>query len=85
MNRGSFLAARTLAVEEVARQLHLPLGQQVEVWLAGGIRLRGKLTLQQEFLVLEEGRARHLGLMVDHVAFAYRELESCVRLEPHEP
>ena len=34
------------------------LGHQVEVWLYGGIRLRGKLRLQEELLFVEEERAR---------------------------
>jgi hypothetical protein len=43
--------------------------------------LRGKLRLQEEVLFIEEERLRHLGLVVDQVAFAYREMESCVRLD----
>ena len=67
------------AVQELARRLGLPLDHQVEVWLCGGIRLRGKLRLQEEILFIEEERVRHLGLVVDHVAFTLREMESCVR------
>jgi len=70
-----------MAAEELARRLGLPLGHQVEVWRYGGIRLRGKLRLQEEVLFIEEERLRHLGLVVDQVAFAYREMESCVRLD----
>lgn len=76
-----WLAGRRVAAEELARRMNLPLGRQVEVWLYGGIRLRGTLRLQQEVLFIEEERVRHLGLQVDHVAFAYREMESCVRLD----
>jgi hypothetical protein len=76
-----WLAGRRVAAEELARRMNLPLGQQVEVWLDGGIRLRGKLQLQEEVLFMEEERVRHLELMVDHVAFTYREMESCVRLD----
>ena len=65
----------------MARRLNLPLGHQVEVWLTGGIRLRGRLRLQESLLFVEEERVRHLGLMVDHVSFTYREMESCVRLD----
>lgn len=53
----------------------------MEVWLYGGVRLRGKLRLREEVLVIEEERVRHLELLVDHVAFTYREMESCVRLD----
>ena len=74
-------SGRRMAAEELARRINLPLGHQVEVWLAGEIRLRGKLQLQEEVLFIEEERIRHLGLAVDHVTFAYREMESCVRLD----
>jgi len=76
-----WLTGRGVAVEELARRMHLPLGHQVEVWLHGGIRLRGKLRLQEEILFIEEERVRHLGLVVDHVAFTFREMESCVRMD----
>jgi hypothetical protein len=32
-------------------------------------------------MFIEEERVRHLGLRVDNFAFAYREMESCVRLD----
>jgi len=70
-----------VAVEAIARQLNLPIDHQVEVWLFGGVRLRGKLCLKEEVLFIEEDRVRHLELLVDHVPFTYREMESCVRLD----
>ena len=70
-----------MAVEELARRIHLPLGHQVEVWLYGGIRLRGKLRLREEILSIEEDSVRHLELAVDKVSFTYREMESCVRMD----
>lgn len=76
-----WLAGRQLAARELARKINLPVGHQVEVWLYGGVRLRGKLQLQEEMLFIEEERVRHLELLVDHVAFTYREMESCVRLD----
>ena len=72
---------RKVAVMELARRVNLPLGHQVEVWLTGGIRLRGRLRLAEEILSIEEERVRHLELVVDHVSFTYREMESCVRLD----
>jgi len=72
---------RKLAAVSLARQLNLPLGHQVEVWLLGGVRLRGLLRLREEQLLVEEERVRHLDLMVDRVPFTYREIESCVRLD----
>jgi hypothetical protein len=76
-----WLTGRRMAAEELARKINLPLGHQVEVWLVGEIRLRGKLQLQEEILFIEEDRVRHLGLRVDHVPFNYREMVSCVRLD----
>jgi len=77
----NWLAGRRVAVEELAHRMHLPLGHQVEVWLRGGIRLRGKLRLREEVLFIEEERVRHLEMQVDNVPFTYREMESCVRLD----
>jgi hypothetical protein len=76
-----WLAGRQLAAAELARKIGLPVGHQVEVWLYGGIRLRGRLRLQEEKLFIEEDHLRHLGLVVDRIPFAYREMESCVRLD----
>ena len=76
-----WLAGRQLAAAELARKIGLPLGHQVEVWLYGGIRLRGELRLQEEMLFIEEENVRHLALIVDRVPFSYREMESCVRLD----
>jgi len=76
-----WLAGRRLAVNEMARRLNLPLGHQVEVWLADGICLRGQLRLQEEVLFIEEERVRHLQLRIDRTCFDYRDLESCVRLD----
>jgi hypothetical protein len=78
---GRWLLGRRMAVEILARKMNLPLGHQVEVWLYGGIRLRGVLRLKEEALFIEEERVRHLDLKVDHVSFTYREMESCVRLD----
>jgi hypothetical protein len=76
-----WLTGRRLAAVELARRINLPIGHQVEVWLCGNIRLRGKLRLPEELLMVEEERLRHLELMVDYVPFTYREMESCVRLD----
>jgi hypothetical protein len=65
-----WLEGRQLAARELAWQLHLPVGHQVEVWLFGGVRLRGQLRLREELPFVEEERVRHMELMVDRVAFA---------------
>jgi len=70
-----------MAAQELARRIGLPLGHRVEVWLHGGILLKGTLKLREEMLFIDEERVRHLELSVDQVAFTYREMESCVRLD----
>jgi hypothetical protein len=76
-----WLAQRKLAMVELARKINLPLDHPVEVWLVGGIRLRGKLQLQEEKLFLDEDTVQQLRLQVDHVPFSVGEMESCVRLD----
>jgi hypothetical protein len=76
-----WLAGRQVLAQELARRIHLPLGHQVEVWLFGGIRLRGLLKVKEEMLFIEEERVRHLELMVDRVPFTYRDMESCIRID----
>ncbi len=74
-------AERKLALLELARKINLPLNHPVEVWLPGGIRLRGKLLLSEEKLLLTEDGAEPLRLQVDNVPFLIHEMESCVRLD----
>jgi hypothetical protein len=76
-----WLTGRQVAVSELARRLNLPLGHKVEVWLCGGVRLRGKLCLSEDVLVLEAESVRHMQLKIERVVFSYREMESCVRLD----
>jgi len=76
-----WLAERKLAAVELARRLNLPLQHEVEVWLVGQIRLRGKLRLAEEMLCIEENPWRHLELEVDRVRFKMCEMELCVRLD----
>ena len=76
-----WLTGRKVAADELARRMGLPLDHQAEVWLVGGIRLRGKLRLQEETLFIEENQVRHLGLRVDQICFDLREMESCIRLD----
>ena len=60
-----WLAGRRMAAVELARRMNLPLGHEVEVWLYGGVRLRGKLRLREELLFIEEEQVRLLELVVD--------------------
>jgi hypothetical protein len=56
-------------------------GSSTEVWLRGGVRLRGTLRLDHEILFIEETRILDLPLAVDGVAFTCSEMESCLRLD----
>jgi hypothetical protein len=76
-----WVAVRQLAVEAAARKLNLPLGHPSEIWLRGGIRLRGTLRLANDVLFIEEKRIFNLALVLDGVTFTYSEIESCVRLD----
>ena len=77
----NWLAGRQVSVQALARRLNLPVGHEVEVWLRGDVRLKGKLRLQEDNLLLEEEAIRHLELQVDRVRFRAGELERCVRLD----
>jgi hypothetical protein len=76
-----WVAVRQLALEEAAQKLNLPVGHPTEIWLRGGIRLRGKLSLANEVLFVEEERLRGLRLVLDGVTFSFAEIESCLRLD----
>jgi hypothetical protein len=76
-----WIATRQLAVEAAAQKLNLPVGHPAEIWLRGGIRLRGTLRLANEVLFIEEDRVLNLALVMDGVTFTYSEIESCVRLD----
>src|ERR1017187_8772622 len=75
------VVGRGMAPEEAARRLTLPVGREAEVWLRGGIRLRGKLRLRNDLLFVEESQVRNLALTLDGVPFIYAEIESCVALD----
>jgi hypothetical protein len=70
-----------MAAEEAAQKLNLPVGRNAEVWLRGGIRLRGKLRLLNDLLFVEEHQFKNLPLTLDGVPFTYAEIESCVALD----
>ena len=76
-----WITSRQLAVIDLARRVQLPLNRKVEVWLQGGVRLRGKLKLKEELLFFSEENLRHLELTIEGVPFTYREMESCVALD----
>jgi hypothetical protein len=68
-------------MKELARQMGLPLEHPVEVWVRGGVRLRGLLRLREKILFIQEEKETGLALVVDGVPFKWEEIESCVRLD----
>lgn len=66
--------------EELARKLGLPLGKTVEVWLQGGVRLRGTLRLADAMLVQVNATVENTRFEVSAVPFRYSEMESCVEI-----
>jgi hypothetical protein len=72
---------RRAAMRQLACSLGLPLGHQVEVWLSGSVRLRGRLRLHEAGLFIDQSRDASLELCVDGVPFKVSEIESCVRLD----
>ena len=71
---------RQNTLRQMAKQLGLPLGLAVEVWLKGEIRLRGVLRLQEQLLLPQALDATRLMFEVDRVPFNIGDMISCVRL-----
>ena len=67
--------------EELARSMGLPLGHSVEVWLKGGVRLRGRLRLAEALLLSASATHTNTRFAVGSVTFAYDEVESCTRTD----
>lgn len=76
-----WVTVRQTTAEELGRRLGLPIGHRVEIWLRDGVRLRGKLRLQNEFLLIEEKQLQDLVLSADGISFTYPEIESCIRVD----
>jgi hypothetical protein len=65
----------------LARKLGMPIDHEVEVWLHGGIRLRGVLRIKENLLFVADGDLPDLLFEVGKVSFGVHEMESCVRLD----
>ena len=72
---------RQEALRELARQLGLPLGHEVEVWLTGGVRLRGKLRLREDGLFVPNLGEDRLEFAIGNNPFTAGEIESCIRTD----
>ena len=70
---------REQALRTLAHRLSLPLGHEVEVWLCGNVRLRGKLELAENLLFVENHTEKDLMLRVGRATFRYGDFASCVR------
>lgn len=74
-------ACREEEFRKLARRIGLPLGHEVEVWLAGSVRLKGKLELDEAPLFAENEDETDLRLRIDRTVFPVGEMESCVRTD----
>jgi hypothetical protein len=73
--------SRKSALLALGKSLGLPLLRSCEIWLKGGVRLRGVLRLNEEKLLLETENQRDAGFEIDGVPFRLSEMESCLRLD----
>jgi hypothetical protein len=64
----------------LAKSLGLPIGAEAEVWLKGGVRLRGRLELDEEMLLHASASTHNTKFLIGRTPFLYSEVESCVRL-----
>jgi small nuclear ribonucleoprotein (snRNP)-like protein len=72
---------RERSLRALAHRLGLPLGHEVEIWLKGNVRLRGKLELAEQLLFVENIVEKDLMLRVGRATFPYGDFESCVRTD----
>src|SRR5258706_5963848 len=80
-----WLNQRRATLTALARELGLPLGDTVEIWLKGDIRLSGILQLAQPPLFIPEDRSLRLELRIDRCTFAPGDIGSCVRVDDSTP
>jgi hypothetical protein len=77
-----WLRQRQSLIAHLTDQLGFPIGREVEVWLQGGIRLRGTLTVREESIHWSnENKAVGVELAIGQVYFPISQIESCVRLD----
>ena len=77
-----WLRQRQSLIAHLTDQLGYPIGRQVEVWLQGGVRLRGKLTVREESIHWSaDNQAIGVELGIGQVYFPIGQIESCVRLD----
>jgi len=76
-----WLATLDEANAAIGRKLGLPLGHEVEIWLRGGVRLRGRLTLREPRLFVADDEIPGLQFRIGRTPFTYGEMESCLRLD----
>lgn len=69
---------RRVALDQLAKQVGLPLGRCVEVRLVSGVILRGVLRLSGDRIPPDATRTANLDLSVNGVSFRHSEIEACV-------
>jgi hypothetical protein len=77
----TWVQQRQATLTATVRRLALPLGHPVEMWLLGGVRLRGQLQFEDPPLFIEDSHLKKARLCVDGVGFDPAEIESFVRLD----
>jgi hypothetical protein len=77
----SWREIRVRELRDLARSVGLPIGHPAEVWLKGGIRLRGKLELYENHLLVSGVNSSELRLEIQGVSFGLNEMDSCTRAD----
>ena len=81
----AWLNQRRAALTALARQLGLPIGHPVEVWLKGDVRLSGVLELAEAPLFVRDAQNAQFELRVERCTFTPADIESCVKLDDSTP
>ena len=78
----TWLRQRQALIGQLTDQLGLPIGKQVEVWLKGGVMLRGKLGIKEDTIRWSETfKPVGIELTIGNASFPPSQIESCVRLD----
>jgi hypothetical protein len=72
---------RRRQIEELARQLRLPIGHPVELFLKSGICLRGVLDLDEVMLLHFRTEQSKACFRIGRATFYFSEIEHCVRTD----
>jgi hypothetical protein len=77
-----WLKQRQSFIADITDRLGYPIGHRVEVWLKGGVMLRGKLAVREETIHWSEVRKGvGIELAIGRTTFPIAHIDSCVRLD----